>query len=478
MGKADVLIISTNRNRLPVPVMPYGACLVAESAERAGYRINLLDLMLLKDPIKALKRELNMLKPDVVGISIRNIDNNDMKKTVAFFKELSPIFDTISQNADSITIIGGSAVGVMPEELLRYTGASFAVLGDGEIVFPELLDAISKGKDARNINGIAWIEDNMFIKNPLSYSETRLFSASPDFSKWIDLRQYKSLLAAIPIQTKRGCPYKCIYCTYAVSEGKNYRLCNPDDVVEGIKRLNLNGLMDFEFVDNVFNSPYEHAMKICEGLAKAGLNARFQSLELNPLFIDDEILKAMEMAGFVGIGITVESASDVVLSGLKKGFTTDDIYKASQYINRHKLPCLWIFMLGGPGETEDTVKETIRFAESHIRPTDAVFFNMGIRIYPGTELEYIARKQGILNIPHNEMLEPLFYISPDLDPRWLDNVIKTVMNKHLNFMNSESLSFPFLPVINRLAYRLRVRPPLWRHTSFIRRGLRLIGIDA
>lgn len=478
MAKADVLIISTNSNRFPIPVMPYGACLVAEAAERAGYKVKVLDLMFQKDPLKALKRELNMLKPDVVGISIRNIDNNDMKNPVVFFKELSPIFDIMSQNTDSVIVIGGSAVGVMPEDLLRYTGASFAVLGDGEIVFPELLDAISKGKDVGNINGIAWIEDNEFIKNQLSHSETELFPLSPDFCKWINLQPYKSLLATVPIQTKRGCPYKCIYCTYAVSEGTNYRLCDPDNVVEGIKRLNLNGLMDFEFVDNVFNSPYRHAMEICEGLAKARLNARFQSLELNPVFIDDELLKAMEMAGFVGIGITVESASDVVLSGLKKGFTTDDIYKASQYINRHKLPCVWIFMLGGPGETEDTVKETIRFAKSYIRPTDVVFFNMGIRIYPATGLEYIARKQGILNIPHNEMLEPVFYISPDLDQRWLDDIIKKAMDNHLNFINSESLSFPFLPTINRLAYRLRARPPLWRHTSFIRRGLRLIGIDA
>ena len=82
----------------------------------------------------------------------------------------------------------------------------------------------------------------------------------------------------------------------------------------------------------------------------------------------------MELAGFVGIGITVESASDIVLDKLKKGFTAKDVYNAAQVIKRHNLPCLWIFMLGGPGETEATIQETLRFAERYIRPKDVAFF--------------------------------------------------------------------------------------------------------
>jgi hypothetical protein len=96
---------------------------------------------------------------------------------------------------------------------------------------------------------------------------------------------------------------------------------------------------------------------------------------LNPRFLDDALLTAMERAGFTGIGITPESASDEVLRGLNKGFTTEDVRRAAETVARHKLPCCWIFMLGGPGETRETVRETFDFAARYVRKNDVAFFN-------------------------------------------------------------------------------------------------------
>jgi radical SAM superfamily enzyme YgiQ (UPF0313 family) len=249
-------------------------------------------------------------------------------------------------------------------------------------------------------------------------------------------------------------------------------------VVDAIRRSASFGLRDFEFVDNVFNSPYEHAMAICEALSRADLNVCLQSLELNPLFIDDDLLSAMEHAGFAGIGITAESASDIVLDSLRKGFTTKHVYCAAEVIRRHKLPCVWIFMLGGPNETEETVRETLRFAEKRIRPQDVAFFNIGIRIYPETELEYLAREQGVLILSKGEMLKPVFYFSRQLNREWLTKELQIAMNAHMNYISADSLSFPYLSSIHRFGYRLGVKPPLWKHTRFIRRGLRFLGVDA
>ena len=248
-------------------------------------------------------------------------------------------------------------------------------------------------------------------------------------------------------------------------------------VVNTIARLASRGIKHIEFVDNVFNSPYDHALSICKMLADRKTGASFQSLELNPLFIDDVLITAMERAGFSGIGITVESAADSVLEGLGKGFTTAHVYKAAEVIKRHRLPCVWIFMMGGPNETKETVKETLRFAENYIRPHDVAFFGSGIRIYPGTELESIARRQGVLTAASKEMLEPVFYISPDVEHTWMQKHIKDTLDRNMNFINSDSLGFPFLPIIHRVGYRLGLRQPLWRHTRFIRRGLRLAGMD-
>ena len=134
-------------------------------------------------------------------------------------------------------------------------------------------------------------------------------------------------------------------------------------------------------------------------------------------------------------------------------------------------------MLGGPGETEETVRETLRFAETEIRPQDAAFFTIGIRIYPGTELEAIARKQGTLAVPPAKMLTPVFYTSPEVDPRWMEQRVKDSVHRHMNFMCADSLDLPYLPALHQLGYRLGVSTPLWRHTRHIRRGLRFFGMD-
>lgn len=473
----NVLIVVTNRYRGPVPVIPLGACLVAEAVKKAGHRVRVLDLMFEHDPLHTVERELKKMVPDVVGLSVRNIDNNDMQQPVAFFKDLIPLVKALRSRTDVPIVLGGAAVGVMPEELLHYTGAEWAILGDGEVVFPQLLEAISKGGKVHEIPGMAWLENDVFEKNS---SYTARFSGGcpvPDFYQWINVRAYLSRLSTVPLQTKLGCHFKCVYCTYRKIEGHDYRLCNPEMVVDAIRYLTSRGLRNIEFVDNVFNAPYDHALAVCEGIARARLNVRLQSLELNPYFLDDFLLTAMEKAGFVGIGITVESASDVVLKGLNKGFTAIDVSNAAHIVQRHTLPCLWIFMLGGPGETEETIQETLRFAEQFIRPKDVAFFNIGIRVYPGTELEQIARREGVLTLTPAEMLEPVFYLSPALDLNWVTNTMHNVLIKHMNYISSNTISLPFLPLLNRIGYKLGIRPPLWKYTRSIRRGLRFIGMD-
>lgn len=227
----------------------------------------------------------------------------------------------------------------------------------------------------------------------------------------------------------------------------------------------------------MFNVPYEHARGVCEALAKVKHGARLQSLELNPRSFDDGLVSAMERAGFAGMGLTVESESDRVLEGLRKGFTTREVRKAAEVMKRHRIPCAWIFLLGGPGETRDTVAETLRFAGTAPRPQDVVFFNIGIRIYPGTELETIARRQGILTVPPVQMLRPVFYVSPDVDAGWMMDEVRRSMSTHMNFINTDSIGLSILPRVHRFAHLLGVRPPLWKHTRFIRRVLRMTGMD-
>lgn len=475
-----VLIISTNRNDLPFPVMPLGACLVAESARQAGHHVRFIDMMFERNPLRALESAIRE-KPDIVGLSVRNIDNNAMQAPTLPLRELGPFINCIRRNSSAPLILGGAAVSVMTEEILRYTGADCAVTGDGETVFPLLLEHFSTGKSFKKLPGVAWIEDGSFRKNSCldseCYAET---CTTPDFRRWINTKKYTINSSTVPLQTKLGCHFKCVYCTYRKIEGNHYRLFSPQSAVDAVKKVISQGLVDIEFVDSIFNSPYSHSMAVCEALGRAFENRiprpRLHTLELNPLYIDEEFIKAMKYAGFAGIGITAESASDPVLEGLRKGFSAPDVYRTARIVRKFDIPCLWIFMLGGPGETRITVMETINFAKKFIRPQDVAFFTVGIRIYPETELAAIARRQGILSLSAKEMLEPVFYISPQVEFTWVLNQIRKAMDSNMNFINTESIGLSYLPKIHKIGHRFGIKPPLWRYTSRIRNAFRFLGI--
>jgi radical SAM superfamily enzyme YgiQ (UPF0313 family) len=460
-----------------MPVMPIGACIIAHAAERSGHTVFFLDLMFARNPLADIESALSDRQPDLVGLSVRNIDNNDMQNSVFFLNDLLSIVNLIRSKTGVPIILGGAALGVMPEQILRLAPVTCAVVGDGEMVFPLLLERISRDRNISDVPGVAFIENGIFHRNSSTIAEFSTTCPVPDYHRWLNIPAYKSQMATVPVQTKTGCRFQCVYCTYPKIEGSSCRLKEPGSIADAVMRLAEDGLRDIEFVDSVFNAPLEHAMEVCAALTRVKHKARLQCLELNPHDFDDALVTAMEQAGFVGMGITLESASDPVLQGLRKGFTSSEVHHAAAVVRRHRIPCAWIFLFGGPGETRETVRETLQFAKKQIRPQDVAFFNTGIRIYPGTELESIARTEGVLLRPPEEMLAPVFYVSPQLDAEWLDQELKRSMKSQMNFINMASMGHSLLPTINRISHTLGLRPPLWRHTGFIRRGLRLAGMD-
>jgi radical SAM superfamily enzyme YgiQ (UPF0313 family) len=184
----------------------------------------------------------------------------------------------------------------------------------------------------------------------------------------------------------------------------------------------------------------------------------------------------MERAGFAGIGITAESADDRVLASLGKNYDSSHLERAAAAVEEHGIPCMWVFLLGGPGETRETVRRTLDFARRRVRPSDTVFFNAGVRLYPGTPLEAAARLEGSLTKPQAEMLEPVFYLSPGVDKDWLLATLAAATREHMNFIASDTLALPFLSGLYGLAHFAGVKQPLWKHTGAIRRVLKGLGV--
>lgn len=471
-----ILIISVNRNRLPAPVLPVGACMAAEAASDSGHETRLLDFMFGRNPARRLEQELEDFRPDVVGISVRNIDNNDIQSPVLFAEELLPVMKMVRERSSAAVVLGGPAISIMPEVFLNYTSADFAIAGNSDPAFSLLLEKLAAKEIPLDIPGVhghghSGNENGMHRAAP-SPDAFRF----PDFRAWVDWREYRSSMVSIPLKTKTGCEFQCVHCTYDTIDGGGRVLCEPDKVVEAIGKYSRQGFKNFEFVDNVFNSPYSHAMDVCEGIARSGIRAGFECMDVNPLHFDGALLGAMERAGFRGIGITVESASDPVLQGFKKGFASVHARKAAETIRRGRIPCMWFFMMGGPGETRETVGETLGFARECIRSGDPAYFTIGIRIYPGTALELLARDQGMLTANADGLLRPAFYVSPELDKAWLARRMKEEASRRMNFLIAGESGFAPSPWVLSLGRTLRMKPPLWRHIRPLRMGMRLLRI--
>lgn len=224
-----------------MPVIPIGACMVAEAAEESGHEVRLLDLMFASDTLVAIRREVDSFQPDVIGLSVRNIDNNDVQSPRFFVKDLAPVIEIIRRISSATLVLGGSAMSVMPEELLRAMDVSWACLGDGERVFPAFLEKLTRGESPRDLPGVACIRDGTFEYNSTYPSDGRRSFRSPDFMRWIDVKAYLSRLSTIPLQTKLGCQFKCIYCTYRKIEGTHYRLSDPAEVADTVSGLSSAG---------------------------------------------------------------------------------------------------------------------------------------------------------------------------------------------------------------------------------------------
>lgn len=459
-------------------MLPYGACAAAEAAAAAGHETRLLDLMFERDPAGAVARACAAFRPGAVGFSLRNIDNNDRAAPEVYYREAAELAAAVRLACTAPVVLGGAAMAIMPEALLRHTGADWGVRGDAGTAFPGLLAALAAGRSPLGAAGVLAAAPGGGLSGAApEFREPAVRGLFPRFSRWVDLRAYRRLGAVAPLKTKLGCPFGCVYCTYSLGEGAGYRLCRPEEVAEAALALARDGVRDIELVDSVFNSPYSHALDVCAALRRAAPRARLHTGQLNPAFTDGKLLGAMRAAGFASIGVTAESADDGALAGLGKNYRRADLERAAAAVRAAGLPCLWVFLLGGPGETRAGVRRTLDFARRSVGPRDAAFFGVGVRVYPGTPLEAAARREGSLSVPPEEMLEPVFYRPPGLDLDWVRRELGAAMLERPEFIGPGALGSPLVPALTRAAGLLGMRPPLWRHTGILRRALRAIGAE-
>jgi anaerobic magnesium-protoporphyrin IX monomethyl ester cyclase len=473
---ARVLLVSTNRERQPYPVVPNGLACVASALDAAGHRVRFLDLCFAKDPVASARAAARAFRPDAIGVSVRNIDNSDAIALRHYTPEARDVLLALRAAAPAAKVIaGGAAFGVAPEALFRDLAVDYAVAGDGERASVALVDAICAGAPIEALPGLVRERNGTVVFTPPGEDADLDSLPTPALHRWIDLARYQRHGATIPIQTKRGCVYKCVYCTYRNVEGWGYRTRDPELVADEIEELKVRaGVRHFDFVDSTFNSPPGHAVQVCEAITRRKLGVQLDTTNFTPATASSELLGAMKAAGFRSLGITAESASDPVLERLEKGFNVAKVREVAERVEKHGIKTLWIFLVGGPGETRQTVEETLSFAKWRLGRGDAVYLTVGLRIYPGTTLHRIAIAEGV--VPANSsLLDPAFYFSSELHFDTTVARLKRFAADHPRFMFSADSRSVVLPYLTRAASVLRLPRPHWQYMGLFQRVARAIG---
>lgn len=465
-----VLFLYSNRVRDLLPAPPIGLSYVASAAADAGHTVSFLDLLLSDADLSSLRRELQRFAPQVVAISVRNIDNVVRQRLRTHLDELDREIALIREVSRATIVIGGPAVSILGCSALGHIDADLAVLGEGEEIFPALLAALEAGGDARGIAGVC-VRANGKVAEALPQRVRRVGPSGME--RWVDWRRYERWGATWPLQCKRGCPFHCTYCSYPAIEGRLRRTREPLEVVEEIRRVvrSVNPRC-FEIVDSVFNVPESYAVSLCEEIIRSGLKVRLTTMGVNPRSVSRELFQAMKRAGFRSMMVTPESASDQVLATLRKGFTREDVIRCARLVRDVGIPSMWFFLLGSPGETRETAEETVSFAEQHLNRADCLpMFTTGIRILPGTELAEQAQREGYL-ASGQTLSESVFYLSPKVSEQWLlDRVDRAVaVCPTVVHAAEDPAGRPVAQVLFRALHLLGVAPPFWR---FIPRVLAL-----
>jgi len=404
-----VLLISANTEQINVPVMPYGMACVAEAVKQAEYDVKTVNLMTKADEIFILEQTLQSFQPDMIGLSIRNIDDQTMDPPRFLVDLVKPIVNACRRLCKAPIVLGGAGFSIFPRSVLNYLNADMGIQGEGEASFVELLNCVKRNKPLDKISGLYQKNNSQSPKQTVQKKLDTFHFPKPDKNLHAHTN-FDSKDIWLPFQTRRGCPMDCSYCSTASIEGRLIRRFSPVLAIEALGRYAQAGVKQFFFSDNIFNLPASHAMALCDQIIEKDLNIKWQAI-IYPHKMDDMLADKMARAGCVHVALGFESGAPDILKHLNKRFTLETVRNTSNVFKKYGISRMGFLLLGGPGETKETVIQSLEFADS--LELEMVKVTIGIRIYPNTKLAKISIQENII-APDDDLLFPKFYLASDL----------------------------------------------------------------
>jgi radical SAM superfamily enzyme YgiQ (UPF0313 family) len=351
---------------------------------------------------------------DVVGISFFTFGRTNAMRTASLTRKILPCAKVVA---------GGPHATFFPGQVLSGDCVDVVVMGEGELTMVELATALEQGTDIRKVAGIAYRQGQTVLTSAHRvWTENLDAFPFPSYESF-DLSQYKSPeipicyqeLAGTHVITSRGCPFTCRFCSVNRFFNGRWAFRSPSNVVDELESLiEKLGVRHVYFSDDLFTLSRERAIGICREILDRRLNLVWMA-ETRVDCVDGELLRWMRRAGCYRVYYGVESGSPKILQAINKRFTVHQVVDAFEMTHRAGIePCCFL-MVGNPGETPETIAETVRLVRA-IRP--ATMPVIGITtILPGTELYELSKRQGLISDEYwlTDEAPPLYTGEYDID---------------------------------------------------------------
>jgi radical SAM superfamily enzyme YgiQ (UPF0313 family) len=409
----------------PLPAFPLGVAYLAGNIDTKAHSVEVLDLMFEKGYKELVTSTVRRATPDIIGISIRNVNVGGFNP----LPEIAELAGICRTESDARIILGGTGFTMMPREIFTHFDADLGVMGEGVVSFNRLLERLGAGTGWDDIPGLVWKEGGQVRINEPSRNEAPDDFRAPARSLF-DCQAYsEEAWFSANILVQRGSPFECLWDDTPRQEGTRIRPRAPHNVVDELESLSREfGVKSATLIAPKFNYPEDYARELCEEMISRNLGLSWMTdIHVHPSSPD--LFGLMKKAGCVLAFMDVGTCAEATLKKIDVDFGMEDIRKCCADMRSAELNFGFLMFFGGPGETKETVEESLAFIEE----TDPLMVGgeIGMRIYPNTPLAELALKEGVIS-KGQDLYEPAFYTAKEVES-WLDNRLAKVADERGGF---------------------------------------------
>lgn len=419
-----ILFVQTNSYAFLSPT-PLGAALVAARLARDGHDVRFVDLMNERRPEATAVSAARAHRPGLVCYSVRNRDNMSASAYRDPLPGIAAVARAVREASPAPALVGGTAFTTFPARILDRLGAEWGIAGDDLEPISRFVRSLEGGAPDLDTPGLVRRGDGgRILENP--YTIVGYRGVDVDY-RFVDFARYRGGYWQAGVITRSGCPERCTYCDTFRTFGRSFQLRDPERVAGELLALKRAGRVRRVFlVDAGFNRPLDHAKAVLREIVRRGAQLQLYAIH-DPGEADEEFFELFRRAGGAMMMVFAESLSDPVLAELRKPFGAVDVERDARGLRRAGIAFGFTPTFGGPGETPETVEETLRRTPA----LGAAFtdFSVGWRIQPQTELRERAVLEGMLEAG-DDCFDPRYYVSPATPRPWLERRLRSWRRRH------------------------------------------------